>query len=98
MHLLERNLLALQHHRANCPDRYWSVGETVRRERRWISAGATPARELVRSTAAPIGVGPFSPASSFHSARRDRCLMGYADQMDTGSAARGFDPLRVGEL
>jgi hypothetical protein len=26
------------------------VGETVRRERRWTSAGATPARELVRST------------------------------------------------
>ena len=70
----------------------------MRRERRWTSAGETPARELVRSTAAPIGVGPFSPASSFHSARRDRCLMGYADQMETGSAARGFDPLRVAEL
>jgi len=27
-----------------------SVGEKVRRERRWTSAGATPARELVRST------------------------------------------------
>jgi hypothetical protein len=26
------------------------VGETVRRERRWTSAGETPARELVRST------------------------------------------------
>jgi len=26
------------------------VGEEVRRERRWTSAGATPARELVRST------------------------------------------------
>jgi hypothetical protein len=26
------------------------VGEIVRRERRWASAGATPARELVRST------------------------------------------------
>ncbi len=26
------------------------VGETVRRERRWTPAGATPARELVRST------------------------------------------------
>ena len=26
------------------------VGVTVRRERRWTSAGATPARELVRST------------------------------------------------
>jgi hypothetical protein len=26
------------------------VGETVRRERRWTAAGATPARELVRST------------------------------------------------
>ena len=26
------------------------VGEKVRRERRWTSAGATPARELVRST------------------------------------------------
>jgi hypothetical protein len=26
------------------------IGETVRRERRWTSAGATPARELVRST------------------------------------------------
>ena len=29
---------------------YAVVGETVRRERRWTSAGATPARELVRST------------------------------------------------
>jgi len=27
-----------------------TVGETVRRERRWTSAGAIPARELVRST------------------------------------------------
>jgi len=27
-----------------------SIGVTVRRERRWTSAGATPARELVRST------------------------------------------------
>jgi putative SOS response-associated peptidase YedK len=27
-----------------------SAGVTVRRERRWTSAGATPARELVRST------------------------------------------------
>jgi hypothetical protein len=27
-----------------------AVGVTVRRERRWASAGATPARELVRST------------------------------------------------
>ena len=26
------------------------VGETVRREKRWTSAGATPARELVRFT------------------------------------------------
>ena len=26
------------------------AGETVRRERRWTTAGATPARELVRST------------------------------------------------
>jgi hypothetical protein len=26
------------------------VGVTVRRERRWTPAGATPARELVRST------------------------------------------------
>jgi hypothetical protein len=26
------------------------VVETVRRERRWTSAGETPARELVRST------------------------------------------------
>ena len=26
------------------------IGVTVRRERRWTSAGATPARELVRST------------------------------------------------
>src|SRR5215467_4680572 len=26
------------------------VGETVRRERRWTSVGATPTRELVRST------------------------------------------------
>jgi len=26
------------------------AGVTVRRERRWTSAGATPARELVRST------------------------------------------------
>ena len=26
------------------------VGEKVRRERRWTSAGETPARELVRST------------------------------------------------
>jgi hypothetical protein len=30
------------------------VAVTVRRERRWTSAGATPDRELVRSTAAPI--------------------------------------------
>jgi hypothetical protein len=29
---------------------YHVVGVTVRRERRWTSAGATPARELVRST------------------------------------------------
>jgi hypothetical protein len=29
---------------------YDSVVVTVRRERRWTSAGATPARELVRST------------------------------------------------
>jgi len=27
-----------------------AVGVTVRRERRWTSAGATPARKLVRST------------------------------------------------
>jgi hypothetical protein len=27
-----------------------TVGEKVRRERRWTSAGAIPARELVRST------------------------------------------------
>jgi hypothetical protein len=27
-----------------------AIGVTVRRERRWTSAGATPARELVRST------------------------------------------------
>ena len=27
-----------------------SIGVTVRRERRWTTAGATPARELVRST------------------------------------------------
>jgi hypothetical protein len=27
-----------------------SIGAKVRRERRWTSAGATPARELVRST------------------------------------------------
>ncbi len=26
------------------------IGEKVRRERRWTSAGANPARELVRST------------------------------------------------
>jgi len=26
------------------------IGETVRRERRWTSAGATPSRELVLST------------------------------------------------
>jgi hypothetical protein len=30
------------------------VGEKVRRERRWTSAGATPARELVRSTRSAI--------------------------------------------
>ena len=30
------------------------VGEIVRRERRWTPAGATPARELVRSKAVPI--------------------------------------------
>jgi hypothetical protein len=29
---------------------FFSTGITVRRERRWTSAGATPARELVRST------------------------------------------------
>jgi len=29
---------------------YAVVGDKVRRERRWTSAGATPARELVRST------------------------------------------------
>jgi hypothetical protein len=29
-----------------------SVGETVRREMRWTSSGATPARKLVRSTSA----------------------------------------------
>lgn len=27
-----------------------SIGETVRRERRWTPAGATPAPKLVRST------------------------------------------------
>jgi hypothetical protein len=31
-----------------------SIGVTVRRERRWTPAGATPARGLVRSNAAPI--------------------------------------------
>jgi hypothetical protein len=30
------------------------VDEKVRRERGWTSAGATPARELVRSTAAAL--------------------------------------------
>ena len=30
------------------------IGEKVRRERRWTSAGATPARELDRSSAAPV--------------------------------------------
>jgi hypothetical protein len=29
---------------------FWLTVETVRRERRWTTAGATPARELVRST------------------------------------------------
>ncbi len=30
---------------------FWPlIGVTVRRERRWTSAGASPARELVRST------------------------------------------------
>jgi hypothetical protein len=32
------------------PMREIMVGVTVRRERRWTSAGETPARELVRST------------------------------------------------
>jgi hypothetical protein len=39
--------------RATKLGRFWHisiVGVTVRRERRWTSAGATPARELVRST------------------------------------------------
>jgi len=33
------------------------IGVIVRRERRRTSAGATPAGELVRSTAAPIAFG-----------------------------------------
>jgi hypothetical protein len=34
------------------------IGEIVPRDGRWTTAGATPARELVRSTAAPIVAGP----------------------------------------
>jgi hypothetical protein len=33
------------------------MGVTVPRERRWTPAGATPARELVRSNAAPMQTG-----------------------------------------
>jgi hypothetical protein len=52
-----------------CFEKIPVVGETVRRERRWTSAGETPARELVRSVAAPIAFvwgDPF--ASGFRSA------------------------------
>jgi hypothetical protein len=40
------------------------VDLTVRRERRWASAGQTPARELVRSTADPIAIGWGDPFNS----------------------------------
>src|SRR6202165_6272462 len=46
----------------------WIVGETVRRERRWTSAGATPARELDRSSAAPV----YSATSRQN--EKSRCL------------------------
>jgi len=37
-------------HRHRTKELFRMIGEKVRRERRWTSAGATPARELVRST------------------------------------------------
>jgi hypothetical protein len=40
------------------------IVETVRRERRWTSAGATSARELDRSNAAPISSGWSDPFAS----------------------------------
>src|ERR1700693_3397664 len=48
-----QNVKLLPHngHYSRCIQRVLcTVGVTVRRERRWTLAGATPARELVRST------------------------------------------------
>jgi hypothetical protein len=44
------DMLGVGEEKVNAPGRNRIVGVTVRRERRWTSAGATPARELVRST------------------------------------------------
>jgi hypothetical protein len=43
-------------------------GEKVPRERRWTSAGATPARELVRSTRQPRLPHPATTGALFHNA------------------------------
>jgi hypothetical protein len=51
--LLQRILVRGRHRGLSGNSGNWSlfvVGEIVRRGRRWTTAGATPARELVRST------------------------------------------------
>ena len=48
-HILSRNQLRSLDGIVSKAQTRWSIGEKVRRERRWTSAGATPARELVRS-------------------------------------------------
>jgi hypothetical protein len=46
------------------------VDVTVRRERRWTSAGATPARELVRST--PVAIETAAEATKLSELSMER--------------------------
>jgi len=53
------------------------VGEKVRRERRWTSAGATPARELVRSTR--LAIEAAVQATKVSEPSMERVIMGESD-------------------
>ena len=53
------------------------VGEKVRRERRWTSAGATPARELVRFTR--LATEAAVEATKLSEPSMERVIMGESD-------------------
>jgi hypothetical protein len=53
------------------------VGEKVRRERRWTPAGATPARELVRSTR--LAIEAAVEAAKLSEPSMERVIMGDVD-------------------